>query len=119
MVANRKIKSGEIIFREFPAFIGPTTNAHDHIGEKKCVGCFGKLGKCPKECPQCRVPICHEKCASSDGHQLDCHFFSSDILKQDYSVLSPVRFLGMKLKNPKLYHKMTTLVSHRKTKVID
>ena len=76
MVANRKIKSGEIIFREFPAFIGPTTNAHDHIGAQKCVGCFGKLGKCPKECPQCRVLICHEKCAKSDGHQLDCQFFS-------------------------------------------
>ena len=48
MVANRKIKSGEIIFREIPAFVGPTTNEHDHIGAQKCVGCFGKLGKCPK-----------------------------------------------------------------------
>ena len=51
------------------------------------------------------------------------NFFSSsnggNILKQDYSVLSPVRFLGMKMKNPKLYQKMTTLVSHRKTKVIE
>ena len=81
MVANRKIKSGEIIFREFPAFIGPTTNAHDHIGAQKCVGCFGKLGKCPKECLQCRVPICHEKCAKSDGHQLDCQFFSGWVKK--------------------------------------
>ena len=49
MVANRKIKSGEIIFREIPAFVGPTTNEHDHIGAQKCVGCFDKFGKCSKE----------------------------------------------------------------------
>ena len=48
-------------------------------------------------------------------------FFSNrnggNILKQDHSLLSPVRFLGMKMKNPKLYQKLTTLVSHRKTKM--
>ena len=42
---------------------------------------------------------------------------AGNILKQDHSLLSPVRFLGMKMKNPKLYQKMTTLVSHRKTKM--
>ena len=49
------------------------------------------------------------------------NFFSNrnggNILKQDHSLLSPVRFLGMKMKNPKLYQKLTTLVSHRKTKM--
>ena len=49
------------------------------------------------------------------------NFFSNrnggNILKQDHSLLSPVRFLGMKMKNPQLYQKLTTLVSHRKTKM--
>ena len=92
-------------------FVGPRNEA------PICVGCFGKLGKNVKTCQNCGISICCEKCANADGHQLECEFMQVELI-EDFSILSPLRFLGMKRKDEKLYKKMTSLVSHRETKVL-
>ena len=92
-------------------FVGPRNEA------PICVGCFGKLGKNVKTCQNCGISICCEKCANTDGHQLECDFMQVE-LTEDFLILSPLRFLGMKRKDEKLYKKMTSLVSHRESKVL-
>lgn len=117
VIANRKIKAGEIIFKEKPTIVGPTTTVYNKTSVPLCVGCFGKLGKNPKNCLKCGIPVCQEKCADSEGHQLECSFLVNDSLENNLSILSPLRFLGIKKKDLKLYRKMQGLVSHREERV--
>ena len=115
VIANRKIKAGEIILKERPIVVGPVTDSK--TSSPLCAGCFGKLGKNLKNCPKCGIPICQEKCADSDWHQLECSFLVNNSLENNLSILSPLRFLGIKNKDVKLYRKMQSLVSHREERL--
>ena len=77
-------------------------------------------------CKKCNIPICEEKCSVSSTHLLECETISrankadnSDDKKEfnDYNIITPLRFLLMKQKQPKEYEKLTSLVSNIESKV--
>jgi len=115
VVATRKIIGGEIIFREEPILLGPRL---DPNVLPMCSGCFGKLKKINYKCPKCGVEICSEKCAQNQFHLLECDLLASAKLeKWEFPELrTPLRFLGMKEKDPKKYAQLRSLVSNTNVK---
>ena len=65
------------------------------------------------------MEICSEKCAQNQFHLLECDFLASAKLeKWEFPELrTPLRFLGMKEKDPKKYTQLRSLVSNTNVKV--
>ena len=79
-------------------------------------------------CNNCQIPICEEKCSKSSTHLIECDTLArvnqidtSGDNKQfeDYNIITPLRFLLMKQKQPKNYEKLSSLVSNIESKVVN
>ena len=65
------------------------------------------------------MEICSEKCAQNRFHLLECDILASAKLeKWEFPELrTPLRFLGMKEKDPQKYSQLRSLVSNTSVKV--
>ena len=69
LVATRRIKQGEIIYRDSPAVTGPNISRT----ESHCISCM-RLG-CEEECEDCGYPVCGPVCAGAGIHREECEVF--------------------------------------------
>lgn len=115
MIASRDLKPGEVIFREFAVVHGPKM-----LSNPICLGCHKTLVIKPKKtdfyrCSRCSWPLCSKQCERLDPHIDECDLMASksskcpikgNCLSQQsdafYCLIFPLRFLLMKLKQPKL-----------------
>ncbi|XP_070506795.1 SET domain-containing protein SmydA-8-like [Chironomus tepperi] len=117
MVAKRDIKPGEIILREKPIVIGPKT-----ISNVLCLGCHQSLYGNYYNCSKCTWPLCGKSCETSEYHVEECKIMSeknfktsikaTGKLESSYCVIVPLRVIMMRKTQPKMYEKLSKLVSH-------
>ena len=105
-----------MIFKEEPALVGPRL---DPNAAEMCCGCFGKLGKVSYQCPKCNLArICSEKCAEAKFHSFECEILANSKIEENVQVelQTPLRFLGMKEKDPKKYIQLKSLLANKEIK---
>ena len=116
VVATRKIQPGEVILIENPSIVGPRLEPTN--GEEICLGCLSKFRnkKTIFRCNKCNFKLCSEKCGTLEFHQLECDLLKVDCYK-NLELVTPVRFLACKRKNPKKFAELMSLVSNKEVKV--
>lgn len=124
MLANRDIKKGEIILKEFPAAIGPKTSSFP-----MCLGCHKLINLKPGErfyykCEKCTWPLCGPACEVSDIHIKECEMmhtrkFRSSLdydgtkkMESAYCVITPLRCMLLKNDKPEVFAKIMNLEDH-------
>lgn len=118
--ATRKIKAGEIIFIESPRVVAPRTLDPTPV----CPECFFPVTDQQRhKCPKCDIPMCGDKCISTNTfHADECSIVSSrrnpqQSPFQDYDLLAIIRFLAWKKKDPLVYKELTSLANHKSNKI--
>ncbi|KAG5673865.1 hypothetical protein PVAND_003876 [Polypedilum vanderplanki] len=124
MIAARDLKAGEVLFREFAVVHGPKM-----ISNPMCLGCHKTLAIQPHKadfyrCSRCAWPMCSNQCEMLDPHIDECKLMASKNykcptknnqrqLEAIYFFILPLRFLLMKLNQPKSFDKiLSELESH-------
>lgn len=115
MVAARDLKAGEVLFRETAVVHGPKM-----LSAPICLGCHKELtARSAKaqfyRCSRCAWPLCSRQCEKLEPHIDECNLMASknykcptkgNCLNQQsnaiYCLIFPLRFLMLKLKQPKL-----------------
>jgi hypothetical protein len=115
MIASRDLKAGEILFREIAVVHGPKM-----LSNPICLGCHKALViKSQKtdfyRCSRCSWPLCSKQCERLEPHIDECNLMASknykcpikvNCLTQQsnaiYCLIFPLRFLILKLKQPKV-----------------
>ncbi|XP_044258666.1 SET domain-containing protein SmydA-8-like [Tribolium madens] len=107
VVANRLIKSGEVILTETPFVYGPKSGS-----PVLCLGCFECVDS-KTYCTKCSWPVCGPECEALSSHKdNECEIFAKNCVKfQDvddpydvclqYEGITPLRMLLAKEKDPK------------------
>ena len=112
MVAARDLKAGEVLFREVAVVHGPKM-----LSQPICLGCHKTLTKFNLyRCSRCKWPVCEKACESLQPHIDECELMFSKgyrcLIKTNqfhsaadeiYSLIFPLRFLMLKLNQPKTY----------------
>ncbi|XP_059082418.1 SET domain-containing protein SmydA-8-like isoform X1 [Tigriopus californicus] len=123
MVATRDIEPLEMILWEKPAVIGPYTK--DASG---CLQCFKHMTS-ERECSQCGLPVCSQKCEQGRLHQEECRFFrnrSQLFPKEEINVktrnatqtcITPLRMLLKRKTDPKAFARIEMLMDHATSKL--
>jgi hypothetical protein len=113
MVAARDLKAGEVLFRECAVVHGPKMLSHPI-----CLGCHKTLNKFNLyRCSRCKWPMCAKACESLQPHIDECQLMCSknyrcpiktnleSVADGFYSLIFPLRFLLLKVKQPKTWVK--------------
>nr|XP_966477.1 PREDICTED: protein msta, isoform B [Tribolium castaneum] len=107
VVANRLIKSGEIILTETPFVYGPKPGS-----PVLCLGCFECVDS-KTACSKCSWPVCGPECEFLSSHKdNECEIFAKNRVKFNdvddpydvclqYEGITPLRMLLAKEKDPK------------------
>ncbi|XP_070490459.1 SET domain-containing protein SmydA-8-like [Chironomus tepperi] len=125
-IASRDLKAGEVLFREVAVVHGPKM-----LSNPICLGCHKALVIKSKKtdfyrCSRCSWPLCSKQCERLDPHIDECNLMSSKNYKSPikvnclnqqsdaiYCLIFPLRFLILKLKQPKVFEKiLSELESH-------
>lgn len=127
MIASRDLKAGEILFRENAVVHGPKM-----LSPPICLGCHKSLVlKSQKSelyrCSRCAWPLCSKSCQNLEPHIDECNLMASKNykcpiksnclnLQSDaiYCLIFPLRFLLLKLKQPKMWEEKVFFFSHGK-----
>jgi len=97
LAATRKIKKGELIFRESPAIVGPYSRTIP-----QCLECFKLLQpNHTYRCSGCRFPMCDSTCANGRYHREECKILANanvnitklDCVDVQYSAIAVLRLL--------------------------
>ena len=116
MVASRNIKAGEIVLIEEPLTFGPS-----EITKPICLGTYQPVTAKTPRCPFCGFPIIttskihleYECQAFQDhGYKVDASTFNYAGEEPAYSVISPIRTLKLREKNPDLWKLVWMQMSH-------
>lgn len=78
VVANKPIKSGEILFEEIPFAYGPKADS-----PVVCLGCYTPLSGNYEEgqrCKKCGWPLCND-CDNIEVHKKECELFVKNSVK--------------------------------------
>ena len=120
--ASEDIGAGEVIFEEYALNRGPI-----YATRPVCLGCYQILSNKSSErhlCRDCGWPLCSEICEKSLEHAPECEIFSSrnvkvcsetfnyDGIEPMYDVVSPVRVLWQRDKQPERWSIFWKLMSH-------
>ena len=125
MVASRNIKAGEVIMKERPLTFGPS-----EVTKPICLGCYKSVTASSPGCGNCGYPMCSNRCAASKihkenecsvftakGHKIkrsDLNFTEGDAPGVDpaYAIISPIRTLMIRRKQPDLWPLIWMQMSH-------
>ncbi len=112
MIAAKDIKPGEVIFKEAPLTFGPAENS-----DPVCLGCYKAIEDADKSfrCPDCEFPMCGIECCQVEEHRaFECAEFgrSGHKFDGDYGVVSPLRALMLKKRDPKRWRLVWNHMSH-------
>lgn len=120
MVAARDIKPGEVVFVEAPLTFGPSD-----ITKPVCLGCYISVTASSPSCSKCGFPMCSQECPRISDHvSNECGLFAQNQFKVDsrtfnydkpepyYSIISPLRALLIKEKDPQLWQLIWMQMSH-------
>ena len=118
MVAARKIKAGEIILQELPLTFGPS-----EITKPLCLGTYQPVTAQTPTCEYCGFPLIstskiHQEfeCQAfqDHGYKVNASTFNFEGEEPVYSVISPIRTLKLREKNPALWNLVWMQMSHLK-----
>ncbi|KAJ6640841.1 SET domain-containing protein SmydA-8, isoform A [Pseudolycoriella hygida] len=116
---TKNVKSGDIIFEEYPFVVGPKPN----IAPVCLVCCYPVDGsENGPRCPNCRWPLC-ENCIGHKFHNDECELFVRNNVKfRDFAsydepcvqldCITPLRLLLTKDSNPKRWDEEVSLMEH-------
>ena len=116
MVASRNIKAGETILKEEPLTYGP-----NEITKPICLGTYQPVDAKSPRCKYCGFPLIktskvhqeYECQAFQDhGYKVNASTFNFDGEEAAYSVISPIRTLKLREKNPELWKLVWMQMSH-------
>ncbi len=129
MEATRDIKSGSVIFTEYPLIVGPdwSYDLFNSASTFNCVGCFEPIRMLNHHCPLCKWPCCSPDCIglrNSKLHDIECSFLKGGLgpkhdgdygAIRDYyrtDVLFALKCLMMQLRDPKKFEQLMQLEGH-------
>ncbi|XP_050099780.1 SET domain-containing protein SmydA-8-like [Anopheles aquasalis] len=127
VIATRKIRQGEIIFRDVPAVVGPKM-----ASVPVCLGCNRDLmATCRSderfhECSRCGWPVCGAECEGAEQHRTECSILAGSSYRPKirpardeptkresaYCAIVPLRVLLLQSHAPDTYAQLQRLESH-------
>ncbi|XP_015438621.1 PREDICTED: protein msta, isoform A-like [Dufourea novaeangliae] len=119
--AAKNLAAGEVILRETPIAVGPTTSSRDYV----CFACLRLLPKMKRTpqflCPECNVaPLCGTVCERHPKYHTtdECEIFknntglSSNNMADVVGVLLPLRLWLLKQRDPESWRLVESMESH-------
>ena len=127
MVASRDIAAGEIVMEDFPLTFGPMVSS---AVKPLCLGCYRPLERGRRvDCERCGWPLCSEQCGERPGHRdFECGLFQEKQFRLDttnwdysateaaYNVISPLRALILRDRDPERFSLIWGLMSHNEAR---
>lgn len=119
LVASRNLKEGQLVIREAPVALGPTSESFPI-----CLGCHTPIKEeedLPR-CPACSWPLCSKECAAAPRHQAECAVLATDTKglatpksyskTPRYDLIMVLRCLLLQQTNPEAWKKVRVMESH-------
>ena len=102
VIAARDIEQGEIVLIDTPILVSPSTKS-----KAQCLQC-SKLVDGSFRCTGCNFPMCGDRCAAGETHNLECEVFKRvdfeadiedlKIVDDHYAAILPLRCIQLKEK---------------------